>query len=576
MKGGYILISKGRIKIVFCGIIFCFLFLAFKLGQIQIGQHQFYLKKSKGQKYVIPSNLTQITRGNIYDRKGRELAVSIMVDSCYAVPYKIKNRKTCVRKLCSILNLDYKKTVRKLKSHKSFVWIKRKLDPEIVEEIKKENLAGICFIKEEKRFYPQNELACQVIGVAGLDNQGLAGIEYYFDSYLKRKGKKNTETGKKVVDFSGHNVVLTIDKVIQYIAEKELKKTFINSKSKAATIVVQNIKTGEILAMANYPNFNPNRLTAFNVKHLKSAAVSDIFEPGSTFKMVTAAASLEEGTVKRKEKIFCENGKYYTKGFYIHDHEKEEWLTFDEVMKKSSNIGMSKVAFRMKNRDFYKYVRNFGFGNLTGIDLPNEVKGILSSPKRWSKRSLSSISFGQEIGVTAIQLISAFSCIANSGVLMQPRIVKCVVNARGEIAKEFKPVKVREVVSSSTAEKMVEILEGVVKDGTGTFAAIHGYRVAGKTGTAQKINVKTNNYEKNKYVSSFVGFLPLNDPQIAILVIFDESKKDYWGGVIAAPVFSRVGSQIMNYLNIPREKDSGLFFQAEKELMKDDKIKGNT
>ncbi len=570
------MLFKGRIKIVFCGIIFCFLFLSFRLGQIQIVQHEFYLKKSQGHRYVIPSYSSNITRGNIYDSKGGELAVSIVVDSCYAIPHKIKNRKTCVRKLCSILNLDYKKTVRKLKSHTSFVWIKRKLNPEVVERIKRENLAGIGFIKEEKRFYPQNELACQVIGIAGLDNQGLAGIEYYFDSYLRRKGKNNIGTGKKVVDVAGHNVVLTIDKVIQYIAEKELKKIFIKSKSKAATIVVQNTKTGEILAMANYPNFNPNKIATFNTKYLKSAAVSDIFEPGSTFKMVTAAASLEEGTVKRKERIFCENGKYYTGGFCISDHEKEEWLTFDEVMKKSSNIGMTKVASRMKNMDFYKYVRNFGFGNLTGIDMPNEEKGILCSPKGWSKRSLSSISFGQEIGVTAIQLISAFSCIANSGVLMQPRIVKCVVDARGKIVKEFKPVKVREVVSSSTAGKLVEMLEGVVKDGTGTFAAIHGYRVAGKTGTAQKINFKTNSYAKNKYVSSFVGFLPLNDPQIAILVIFDESQKDYWGGVIAAPVFSRVGSQIMNYLNIPREKDSGLLFQAEKEIIKDDTIKGNT
>ena len=570
------MISKGRIKFVFCGIFLCFLFLAFRLGHIQVAQHQFYSEKSQNQRVRGPSNLPQVSRGSIYDRNGKELAVSIMVDSCYAIPYKMKNHKIYVRKLCSILNLDYKKTLKKLKSHRSFVWIKRKLNPEIAERIKRENFPGIGFIKEEKRFYPQNRLACQVIGVAGLDNQGLAGIEYFFDSYLRRKGKKNVKATKDGMHFVGCDVILTIDEVIQYIAEKELRKAFIKTKSKAATIIVQNTKSGEILAMANYPDFNPNKIDAFNIKYLKSPAVTDIFEPGSTFKVVTAAASLEEGVVSRKEKIFCENGKYYIKGFYIHDHEKEDWLTFDEVMEKSSNIGMTKIAFRMNNRDFYKYVRNFGFGNLTGIDLPNEVKGILHSPTRWTNRSVSSISFGQEIGVTAIQLISAFSCIGNSGVLMQPRIVKSVVNAKDELVKDFRLVKVRQVVSPSTAKMMVEILEGVVNDGTGREAAICGYPVAGKTGTAQKINFKTNTYEKNKYIASFVGFLPSDNPQITILVIFDEPQKNYWGGVVAAPVFSQVGFQVMNYLNILPQKDSTLVFQAEKEIIKNDKFKGNT
>lgn len=578
-----ILISKKRIIFVFSGIIFSFLLLALRLGYIQIVQHQFFLKISQSQKHSLPPGLPRLTRGTIYDRQGKELAVSVIVDSCYAIPYKIKNPKLYARKLCPILNLNYKKTLQKLDSHSSFVWLKRKLNPKTVEKIKREDLSGIAFIKEEKRFYPLNNLACHVIGLAGLDNQGLAGIEYYFDNYLRGRSIKRLEEegidSKDTLNSAGCSIALTIDEVIQYIAEKELKKAFVKFHAKAATIIIQNPRNGEILAIANFPNFNPNKINSFDVKYLRNPAVSDIFEPGSTFKVVTAAASLEEKLVRRREKIFCENGVYQAEGFYVRDHEKKKWLTFDEVIEKSSNIGITKIAFRLQNINLYKYARDFGFGNFTCIDLPNEVKGILHPPEKWTKRSLSAVSFGHEVGVTAVQLTAAFSCIANSGVLMQPQIVKCLINEKGGVVKKFKPVKVRQVISPSTARMMTEILEGVVKQGTGIEASIKGYKVAGKTGTAQKLNPKTNTYSESKYIASFIGFLPLDNPQITILVVLDEPQQNYWGGCVAAPVFRQVGLQVMNYLNISPsiEEDSDFIFRAEKErLIKNGKFKQST
>jgi len=552
---------KSRIISSMLIVIFTLIVLEIRLYYIQVVSHRRYRRMADKQSFSIGQ--TDFKRGTIYDRNGKELAIEFEVSSVYAIPSLVSHRRGIAKKLAPLLHMSEKAIDKKLETSNSFVWLRRKIDTEIAEKIKDLHLKGIKFVNEGKRFYPENELASQVIGLAGLDNQGLSGIENSFDRILRRKTKKTVRRkdgfGRELIaadttyqsEVSGCGVVTTIDRVIQYIAEVELRKAYDNTKAKLATIIVQDCKTGEILALANFPSFNGNSSSSEKCKYLKNPAVSSIFEPGSTFKPIVAAALLEENLVTLEDRFYCEGGVYLFNGIPIRDHEGEDWLTFVQVLEKSSNIGMAKAGQMLGKNKLYQYARDFGFGNFTGIRLPGETPGILKKPKDWSEISLSRLSFGQGVGVTAIQLISAFSCLANGGVLMEPMIVKRFVDPGGKVVKEFQPCPVRRVISHKTAKTLTNILCGIVKKGTGKEARIMGYKVAGKTGTAQKFDPATGKYSDTNYIASFIGYLPAEQPKVTILVVLDEPQGFYWGGSVAAPVFARVGVKIMRYLGIP-------------------------
>ena len=552
---------KSRIISSILIVIFTLIVLEIRLYYIQVVSHRHYRRMADKQSFSVRQ--TDFKRGTIYDRNGKELAIEFEVSSVYAIPSLISHPEKTAKKLAPLLHVSEKTIYSKLHTSNSFVWLKRKINTEIAEKIEGLHLKGIKLINEGKRFYPENELASQVIGLAGLDNQGLSGIENSFDRTLRRKTKKTIARkdgfGREVIaadtayqtEVSGCGVVTTIDRVIQYIVEVELRKAYDKTKAKLATIIVQDCKTGEIIALANFPSFNGNSYSPEKYKYLKNPAISSIFEPGSTFKPIVAAALLEENLVTLEDRFYCEEGMYLFNGLPIRDHESEGWLTFVQVLEKSSNIGMAKVGQLLGKDKLYQCARDFGFGNFTGIRLPGETPGILKNPKDWSEISLSRLSFGQGIGVTAIQLVCAFSCLANGGVLMEPMIVNRIVDRSEKVVKEFQPCPVRRVISYKTAKTLTNILYRIVKNGTGKEARIMGYKVAGKTGTAQKFDPATGKYSDTNYIASFIGYLPAEQPKVTILVILDEPQGFYWGGSVAAPVFARVGLRIMRYLGIP-------------------------
>jgi cell division protein FtsI/penicillin-binding protein 2 len=496
-------------------------------------------------------------RGTIYDANLRPLAVNISADSLYAVPTEIKDKEHTINALVDILNLNRDYSKERLYRKKSFVWLARKISPEQKEAIKKLNLKGLDFLKESKRCYPNGYLASHILGFAGLDNVGLEGLELYCNDDLKGKSgwalflrdarqKKLNLAQKMIPPQDGFDLVLTIDEVIQYIAEKEIEKAYVGFKAKGASIIVMDPHTGEILAMANRPTFDLNNFSEADKDKKRNRAVCDLFEPGSVFKIVTASAALEEGKVAEGDKFFCENGSYKVATHTLHDHQPHGWLTFKEVIEQSSNIGTTKVAQILGDNLVFRYVKLFGFGSKLGIDLPGEISGIAKDTRFWSKISIAAIPIGQEIGVTALQLASAISCIANGGQLMKPYIIKQVRDKQGEVIRENSPELLTKVVSLDTANRVKMILAGVVENGTGKLARIDGFTAAGKTGTGQKLE-SNGSYSHDKFMASFIGFAPVENPVIAIVVILDEPHP-YYGGVVAAPVFKNVAGDVLKYL----------------------------
>jgi cell division protein FtsI/penicillin-binding protein 2 len=448
----------------------------------------------------------------------------------------------------------YKKFLR----GKAFVWVARKITPEQSEQIKQSKLKNIGFLKESKRCYPNSYLLSHVMGFAGLDNVGLEGLEMFYDQYLRgqpgwefllrdARSHKLNLYDNRVLPQDGYDLVLTVDEVIQYIAERELDKIFRMFHARGACIVVMDPKTGEILAMANRPGFDLNDRSKFNKEEMRNRAVCDMFEPGSVFKIVTAAAALEEKKVDEMSRFFCENGEYAVAGRVLHDHKPHGWLTFREVIELSSNIGTAKVAALMGPDTLYRYVKAFGFGEKSGIDMPGEISGRIAPTRTWSKTSMTCIPMGQEVGVTALQLASALSVIANGGELMKPYIVKDIVTKQGDMVKAVEPIVVRRVISEDSAARMRKILIGVVENGTGKLAKGEDFTAGGKTGTAQKIE-PNGSYSHSKYMSSFIGFAPAQDPLLTVVVTVDEPHPYYFGGVVAAPAFKNLVSDTLKYL----------------------------
>ena len=527
-------------------------------------------------------------RGIIYDRAGHELAMSIAVDSAFAVPSEIHDLAGTLSLIAHITKDDPREVLAQCEAHKTFCWVARKADTDTADRIRSLNLRGIHFLKESKRFYPKGGLAAQVIGYVGTDDGGLSGIERQFDDEMRGlSGQMMISVDAHKKWFSsvekepepGKNVVLTIDQQIQYIAERELDTAMQQTHAESGTVIVENPHTGEILALANRPTFDPNNSREVTPAKLKDHAVSDVYEPGSTFKLVTISAALEEKLTRPDEVFDCQMGSIVFNGMRIRDSRAHGLLPVSDILAESSDVGSIKIGMRLGDDRFYKYIRGFGFGQQTGIELPGETRGLSKPPSRWSKVSIAAISMGQEIGITPLQLVGLISTMANDGVRVAPRIVAATSepqSAPQTIA--FHPLEQRRVLSPYTAAEMRQMMQGVVLHGTGTKAVLEGYSAAGKTGTAQKVDPNTHAYSRTKYVATFAGFSPVNNPAITVAVILDSAVGLHQGGQVCAPVFQRVAQHVLEYLHVPHDVElpaSRQLLLAERHVKDQDLTEGS-
>lgn len=535
-----------------------------RLGYLQLVRHSDYLTRAQRQQ----QRTIEITpkRGAIYDRNMHPLAMSVPVQSAFAVPSEIGDNKAMAARLLSgVLGIPRDVLQARFESGGSFVWVLRKLPPDKAEAVRALNLKGVYLQAENQRYYPKRDLAAHVVGFVDLDEKGLGGIEYELDNLIRGKSEKIVVMadarqrwfdGGAAQKDQGANVVLTIDEKIQYIAERELAAAIEKTHSLAGTVIVQNPNDGEILALANWPKFNPNAPNDVKTEARMDRAVSAIYEPGSTFKLITLAAAFDQNLTKPEEIFNCENGAVYVAGHRIRDHKPFGLLTVSDILAKSSDVGAIKVALRVGAPKFYDYIRAFGFGQQTGVDLPGESKGLLRRVENWTPVSIGSISMGQEVGVTPMQLVTAVSSIANGGTLYKPHVVaevrrgEQVLPSTGALATGDP----KEVIRPETAATLRRLMEGVLlQGGTGTRARLDGWTAAGKTGSAQKIDPATGRYSPTQLIASFTGFAPINDPAVTILVSLDSPVGEHEGGQVAAPVFKRVAEQVLSYLNVPRD-----------------------
>jgi cell division protein FtsI (penicillin-binding protein 3) len=556
--------KNSRLYLLGAMLIFWCVAICGRLVYLQVFSYGRFVKQAGHQQQrAIP---LAAKRGVIYDRAGHELAMSVMVDSAFAVPSEVKDLPTAVALITRITGDDYNVVLADCRAHKTFCWVARKADDETIERINSLKLQGIHFQKEPKRFYPARDLAAQVLGSVGMEDSGQSGIEHEFDEQLRgRAGKMFISVDARKQWFAdvetqpepGDNVVLTIDKNIQYIAEKELEQAIHDTQAIAGTVIVENPHTGEILALANRPTFNPNLRKQITPGALTDRAVAYPYEPGSTFKLVTIAAALDEKLTNPDELFDCQMGAIVYNGMRIRDSRPHGLLPVWGVLSKSSDVGSIKIALRLGDERFYKYIRAFGFGQQTGIELPGETRGITKPVSHWSKVSIAAIAMGQEIGVSPIQMSSLISTFANDGVWTAPRIVAGTVPPQGGVQTvAFHPGESHRVISPFTAAQMRAMMQKVVLDPEGTTggrAILQGYTSAGKTGTAQKVDPNTGAYSKTKYIGSFAGFAPVNNPQVVVTVILDSAVGLHQGGQVSAPVFTRVTQQVLEYLHVPHD-----------------------
>lgn len=547
-----------KVRAVFLLFLSFLIFCIARLIYIQIFRSDYLAQIAKKQHSLFVE--LEPRRGTIYDCNLKPQAINVAAYSLYASPADIsdKEKTNIISKLSGMLGLDNSYLNNRLSRNKSFIWLARKLDYQTAEKVKNLNIKDVGFIKESKRSYPNGYLASHVIGFAGIDNKGLEGLELRYNQYLQGENgwslmlrdarQERLDLYEKMIPpKDGYDLVLTIDEVIQFIAERELDNYFKKARGQGATVIVMDPYSGAVLALANRPTYDLNNYLHVTKDQIRNRAICDLFEPGSVFKIVTASAALEEGKFSEQDRIFCENGSYKVANHILHDHTSHGWLTFREVIEQSSNIGTTKIAQSLGPDVIYRYSRAFGFGKKTDIGLIGEINGMIKEPRFWSKTSIGAVPIGQEVGVTAIQLACAISVIANGGELYKPYIVKAIKDKYDEEIKTFEPVLVRRVISESTASRVQKILTGVVEDGTGKLARVNGFSVAGKTGTAQKVE-PNGAYSHSKYVASFIGFAPADEPLISIVVIIDEPRPYYFGGVAAAPIFKNIAQDTIRYL----------------------------
>src|SRR5712675_751070 len=533
-----------------------------RLSYLQLFAHGEYLARAQRQQ----QRTIEITpkRGIIYDRNMHALAMSVPVKSAFAVPAEIADESMAAGLLSGVLGVPQDVLQARMASSRSFVWISRKLPPAKVEAIEALNLKGVYFQDENQRFYPKRDLASHVLGFVDLDEKGLAGIEYQLDSQIRSKSEKIVVMadarqrwfdGGEAQRERGANVVLTLDEKIQYIAERELAAAIAKTRALAGTVMVMNPNTGEILALANWPKFNPNAANEAPAEARMNRAVAALYEPGSTFKLITLAAAFDQGITRPSEVFDCENGAVYVAGHRIRDHKPFGLLNVEDILAQSSDVGAIKIALRLGAPKFYDYIRAFGFGQPTGVDMPGESKGILRRLENWSAISIGSISMGQEVGVTPIQLARAVSAIANGGMLYKPHVIAELRRGNKVLPSNdpLTPSEPKRVIRPETAATLRRLMEGVVLDGTGKLAHLDGWTAAGKTGSAQKIDPATGRYSPTQLIASFTGFAPISNPAVTILVSLDSPVGLHEGGQVAAPVFKRITEQVLAYLDVPRD-----------------------
>jgi cell division protein FtsI (penicillin-binding protein 3) len=503
-------------------------------------------------------------RGVIYDRNRRPLAMSIPVQSAFAVPSEIKDVGMATRLLSGVLGIPAEEIRQGLESENTFVWIKRKLSPDKVEAIQSLNLKGIYLQEESQRYYPKRDMAAHVLGFVNVDEKGMGGVEEKYDDLIRSKaekvvvmtdGRQRWYDGGEALRDRGANAVLTLDERIQYIAERELVAAIEKTHAPAGSVIVEDPNSGAILAMANWPKFNPNAATDSPDEARMNRAISAIYEPGSTFKLITLAAAFDQGLIRADELFDCENGAVTVAGHLIHDHKRYGMLTVADVLANSSDIGAIKIALRLGSPKFFDYIKGFGFGTPTGVDLPGESRGLLHRLDHWGSYSIASVSMGQEVGVTPLQIATAVSAIANGGLLYRPYVAQQMM--RGDQVLAFGGAGTEEpkrVVRPETAATLRRLMEGVILHGTGKAARLDGWTAAGKTGTAQKIDPATGRYSPRNVIASFAGFAPINNPAVTILVTVDSPGGfPHDGATVAAPVFKRIAEQVLPYLDVPRD-----------------------
>jgi len=551
-----------RLRILLVGVTFAvgFAVIGGKALLLQVYQGSWLSQKASDQ---VEDSLKAVgKRGAILDRRGREMAVSIDATSIAVRPAQVKDVESAARDLASVFKRPLPEVRKKLTSGKPFVWVKRQATPKEVEAVRRLRVPGLEFVAEASRFYPNRTLAAQVIGFTGMDGRGLEGVEFFYDSHLR-----GTDTSVKVLrdalgngfqseppadtDGSGQNLILTLDQTVQFITETALNEAVESTRARSGMAVVMEPKTGAILALALAPTFNPNAYDDFKKPVWRNRAITDPFEPGSTLKIFVAAAALEFTSLSPRTTFNCENGAYRIGKYTVHDVHRYGVLSLQDIIKFSSNIGAAKIGEKVGPEKLHQTLRLFGFGQKTGIDGPSETTGLLMLPRKWANIDTAAISFGHGISVSAVQLITAVSAIANDGVLMKPRIVQAATDKQGQVLQQFPPEEVRRAISRETAQTLKEILQSVMlPGGTGTHASLEGYTAAGKTGTARKID-DSGQYANDRHVASFIGFAPVENPQIAVLVVIDEPRGQIYGGAVAAPVFKKIAQSTLNYLNVP-------------------------
>jgi cell division protein FtsI (penicillin-binding protein 3) len=550
--------------LILAGVAFLWMTAVFgRLTYLQLIHHSEYMSRAmRQQRRTIEIDPK---RGTIYDRNMRPLAMSVPVQSAFAIPSEIKDTAMAARLLSGVLRVPPDSLREKLESGSTFVWVKRKMAQEEEEAVRSLNLKGIYFQEENKRYYPKLDMAAHVLGFVDVDEHGLGGIEYEYDNLIRGKGEKivvmadarqQKFDGSEARQDPGESVVLTLDEKIQYIAERELAAVIQKVHAPAGSVIVQDPNTGAILALANWPKYNPNSATSVPTEARMDRAISAIYEPGSTFKLVTLAAAFDQNLIRPEEVFNCENGSIVVAGHRIHDHKKYGELTVAEILANSSDVGAIKIALKLGPPRFNEYIHSFGFGSPTGVDLPGESRGLVQRLEHWGSFSIGSISMGQEVGVTPLQMINAVSSVANGGLLYKPRVVEEM--RRGDHVLPLEgpsaPAEARRVIRPETAATMRRLMEGVILNGTGKSARLDGWTAGGKTGTAQKIDPANGRYSRTKVIASFIGFAPINNPAVTILVSIDSPEGwPHDGATVSAPVFKRIAEQVLPYLDVPRD-----------------------
>ncbi len=561
--------NQRRVTFLFILVLLGFVSVAIKLVDLMILEHERLAERAHEQHVKMES--IEPRRGAIYDSRMRELAVNREVQSLYGVPREITDPTLVAKRLSPYVRMNNHSLIKRLSLDKSFVWLGRKLDDNAVQKIRRLNLSPqVGFVPETMRTYPKGSLGAHVIGFVNMDNKGSEGLELKYDKSLRGRSEQRQHgmdahgralSSGGVYGTMGNSLVLTLDEDLQYIVEKELFDAVKKWKASSAVSILMEPDTGRILAMAVSPTFSPEHPD--KPEHWRNRAVTDIYEPGSTFKSILAAAALEEGIAKPSDRFDCSKGYIEVGGRKIRDDHRHKILSFAEVIQKSSNVGAVKIAQKVGKDRFYGYIRSFGFGAKTGSDLPGEVRGILRAPKRWSGSSIGALAVGYEVAVTPLQMLNAYCAIANGGVLMRPYIVSEILDADGQTVQSFSPEPIRRVISERTSAVLTGILEKVVQEGgTAVRASVLGNPVAGKTGTARKLN-SNGRYSRKRYVSSFVGFVPSDRPRLAIIVVVDEPKGSIYGGKVAAPVFRKIAEHALIYLNVPRENNGNILLVSD-------------